>query len=457
MGLLLLTAPALAPAAAGGAAEPAADSQCAGQLLYNNVCLPKEWPPRGPISKVPVTPGYLTNPPATINIDVGRQLFVDDFLLDSARSTGVHRVHHNATYRDESNPVLSPTEPWEGAVGKTPPGMPFAEYGFASAFSGGLWWDPAAGIYKMWYRCGNTQCYATSEDGISWTKPRLPYSGKYAKYNGTNVVDASPLDGATVWLDLRPGVPADERYKMAIVCAISCSHYTLKYSADGIKWREVLNETGPTQDRASIFFNPFTSKWVYSIKQGIASADPKYDLGRSRKFWHGDDLIEAGKYTAEQPVNWTNADFLDPEVGCVSSPGNSFTQLCECSTPPPTMPPCFATMFFSLTNSLSNVDVEHAVATDNLDAVAYESVLVGLFSIFTGKECGKMCNVTGEKCSPYNRTGEWDSVFLGYSRDGFQCAPATIYILYMQPINFAANNPEQEFPAQESHNGVCAG
>ena len=25
----------------------------------------------------------------------------------------------------------------------------------------------------------------------------------------------------------------------------------------------------------------------------------------------------------------------------------------------------------------------------------------------------------GQHCSPYNRTGEWDSVFLGYSRDGF--------------------------------------
>ena len=53
-------------------------------------------------------------------------------------------------------------------------------------------------------------------------------------------------------------------------------------------------------------------------------------------------------------------DFLDPEVGCSGSAGNSFTQLY------------------------------------NLDAVAYESVLVGLFSIFTGKECGKMCNVTGQ-------------------------------------------------------------
>ena len=55
--------------------------------------------------------------------------------------------------------------------------------------------------------------------------------------------------------------------------------------------------------------------------------------------------------------------------------------------------------------------------------VADESVLVGLFSIFTGKECGRMCNITGQKCSPFNRTGEWDSVFLGFSRDVSSCLP----------------------------------
>ena len=27
----------------------------------------------------------------------------------------------------------------------------------------------------------------------------------------------------------------------------------------------------------------------------------------------------------------------------------------------------------------------------------------------------------GQKCSPYNRTGEWDSVFLGFSRDVSSC------------------------------------
>ena len=50
---------------------------------------------------------------------------------------------------------------------------------------------------------------------------------------------------------------------------------------------------------------------VYSIKVGYGldpGGDPKYLLGRSRKYWDGDDLVLAGKYTAEQPYNWTNAE-----------------------------------------------------------------------------------------------------------------------------------------------------
>ena len=40
---------------------------------------------------------------------------------------------------------------------------------------------------------------------------------------------------------------------MAVVCEVSCSHYTIKYSEDGISWRTMLNETGPTSDRATVF------------------------------------------------------------------------------------------------------------------------------------------------------------------------------------------------------------
>ena len=55
---------------------------CGGELLYNGICLPKAWPPRGPISKDPTSPPYLLAPPVNpIAIDKGRQLFVDSFLL----------------------------------------------------------------------------------------------------------------------------------------------------------------------------------------------------------------------------------------------------------------------------------------------------------------------------------------------------------------------------------------
>ena len=54
-------------------------------------------------------PYYLTNPPAVIPIDIGRQLFVDDFLI---ASTTLDRRWHNAAYYP-SNPILPIDKPWE--------------------------------------------------------------------------------------------------------------------------------------------------------------------------------------------------------------------------------------------------------------------------------------------------------------------------------------------------------
>ena len=56
-----------------------------------------------------VPPAYLTSPPDIIPIDVGRQLFVDDFLIES---TDMERIYHKA----ESyigNPVLKPDKSWQ--------------------------------------------------------------------------------------------------------------------------------------------------------------------------------------------------------------------------------------------------------------------------------------------------------------------------------------------------------
>ena len=51
-----------------------------GETSYNGIPSPAQWPPRrSSLPRDPVPPPYLESPPAVIPIDVGRQLFVDDF------------------------------------------------------------------------------------------------------------------------------------------------------------------------------------------------------------------------------------------------------------------------------------------------------------------------------------------------------------------------------------------
>ena len=61
------------------------------EMLYNGIVLPEVWPPRdvdeGGTAPVPVP--YLDDPPEVICIDLGRQLFVDDFLIASTSLTRV--------------------------------------------------------------------------------------------------------------------------------------------------------------------------------------------------------------------------------------------------------------------------------------------------------------------------------------------------------------------------------
>ncbi len=163
----------------------------AGEVLYNGIELPGQWPPeydRNPREPMP-TP-YLEDPPAVIPIDVGRQLLVDDFLIEK---TTLKRAFHTPEYHP-ANPVLKPDKPWENkSVGW-----------FASPFSGGAWYDPADRLFKLWYTGGflSSTCYATSRDGIRWEKPALDVE------SGTNIVlepvktGRRRVDTTTVWLDL---------------------------------------------------------------------------------------------------------------------------------------------------------------------------------------------------------------------------------------------------------------
>src|SRR5262250_306915 len=72
--------------------------------LYNGIRLPKPWPPQDlSLSLEPMPVPYLQSPPAVIPIDVGRQLFVDDFLVESST---MKRTFHAADLQEP--PVLRP-------------------------------------------------------------------------------------------------------------------------------------------------------------------------------------------------------------------------------------------------------------------------------------------------------------------------------------------------------------
>jgi hypothetical protein len=134
-----LVVAAIVSLAAGAPLAPAAD--VVDEVLYNGIRLPADWPPRvTELERRPVVPPYLLSPPTVIPIDVGRQLFVDDFLIES---TTLARTYHRPEFYD-GNPILEPVRSWE-RTGKGP---------MAITHSGGVCFDARDQQFKIWYMAG---------------------------------------------------------------------------------------------------------------------------------------------------------------------------------------------------------------------------------------------------------------------------------------------------------------
>ncbi len=313
--------------------------------LYNGIRLADPWPPRlRSLPGVPVTPPYLVDRPDVVPIDLGRQLFVDDFLIEQ---TSLVRTFHRPDYHP-ANPILRPVTAWElrdeyadrTHTHSNPSAMPFSD---------GIFYDPKDRLFKMWYMGGyilNT-CYATSSDGIHWEKPVLDV------VKGTNIVMSGNRDSSTVWLDQHTLDPA-QRFKMA---SFHDRYLEQFISPDGIHWKKVGN-SGTTGDRSTFFYNPFRDVWVFSLRSD-QHAGPRHRL-----YWETADFVGGAHWDNRGPVEWVGADALDPKRP------------------------------------------EYNVETElyNLDCVAYESILIGLFTMFRGER------LIREKPN---------DVCVGYSRDGF--------------------------------------
>jgi hypothetical protein len=264
-----------------------------GETLYNGIVLPEEWPPKDIDTKsdAPMPVPYLDAPPAVIPIDTGRQLFVDEFLIEK---TDLLHVYH-LPEKHPGNPVLTAETPLEKRPG----------------IVGGVcrpcvWWHPVKKEYWLWYQAGTyfngTIALATSADGIRWERPALDVNP------GSNqaLPPGFQPDSYGIVPDWEAGDP-QQRFKLFSTNPGRTQPAFSFTSPDGIHWTN-KTQTGPTGDRSSMFYNPFRKKWVYSLRTSFR--------GRSRHYRESGDFLAGAKWTSAETVPWLAADRLDaPEPG----------------------------------------------------------------------------------------------------------------------------------------------
>ena len=221
-------------------------------------------------------------------LDIGsrRELFVDEFLIDT--------IEGAALRLQEPRPggvAIAYDRPWESSI----------------AFYTTVLKD--GDVYRMYYRAANlafnptshpddhlfptATCYAESADGISWTKPDLGLVELKGSKRNNAILPGRPVYPFGPFVDGRPGVPAEERYKAVARHVGGPQRHLMAYtSADGIHWRTVRDEPIIPQTLENNFDSQNVAFW--SEAEGRYVAYVRHMVGGRRS-------------TARA----TSADFLD--------------------------------------------------------------------------------------------------------------------------------------------------
>ncbi|MFN2352056.1 MAG: glycosyl hydrolase family 32 [Kiritimatiellia bacterium] len=342
------------------------------ERLYNGIRLTASWPPKDISQQCdePMRVPYLENPPEIIPIDVGRQLFIDNFLVEE---TSLERIFHKPA-RYKHNPVLRP---------ETPDELRFPSIGFQQ---GGVFYNPAKGVFEMFYHSNEqaSRCrhIAISADMLNWTRIDTGLgAGNMFREPGPAFQGLDLRDGGhvfAVWLDLDAVHPV-ERYKLLSLAKYAHAKpppggmsHSLHTSPDGIHWSAAV-PAGKADDAQSFFYNPFRHVWVYSIKRSLKRNGKNL---RARWYAESRDFLKGGNW--DNAVYWTCADRLDipePHNGYPAYPVQG--DVCQLYT---------------------------------LHGVAYESIMLGMHEIHRGPH-----NSTCEQ----GRFPKLTDLEMGFSRDGF--------------------------------------
>jgi hypothetical protein len=198
------------------------------------------------------------------------ELFISRDLVEAIDGLS-YTLHPGVKHEDR--PVLTMDCPWEG---------------YRQVMWGDVLFDEEEQLFKMWYFTdtgGSTEyfphrwtlLYATSEDGINWSKPLTGTSTNNGK--PTNAVAISgAVETASVTKDVF--APHDERYRM--VTFTWDKRYQTMVSPDGINWT-FTGSFGSGHDVASAVWDPYREKYVVLHKCSLT--DPGYFHSVRRFFY----------------------------------------------------------------------------------------------------------------------------------------------------------------------------
>ena len=310
-----------------------------------------------------------------VDVSVGRQLFVDDLLVESV--DGVVRCWNHPTKIDA--PFVWPES---GAAPKRVDGSSGARPGEAvnltCATDGGLWWDPTRRKFRLWYNVDwlGDICYAESPDGEKWDYPDLGI------VLGTNrIFEHDIIDSWSV----TPNYAAENPYadwKLHISYPGGYVDDRLWESHDGIHFA-ALGLAGLSGDRSTSYYDPYRSVWVFSLR------DYRDGVGRCRRYF-------ASREFGGATCRWRWPQRAD---------GREFTQPAECAGAPE------PEEWLVSTNGVRR-------SLYSFNAVAYESLMLGVMEILYNTPGD---NGDCEKVGLPKQTG----LHFCFSRDGKTYEPRT--------------------------------
>ena len=247
---------------------------------------------------------------AAIDISTGRQLFVDDFLVET--TTNVVRSWNRPIKMDA--PVI-----WPGLEGAAPSkldgsrksGSGDTSVNLTCATDGGLWWDPTRRKFRLWYQADwlGDICYAESADGLKWDYPDLGI------VPGTNrIFEHDIIDSWSV----TPNYAAKNPYadwKLHVSYPYTSMEWPpttddrLWESVDGIHFSS-LGLAGRSGDRSTSYYDPFRGVWVFSLRSASLPRTRHYFASREfggeecRWSWPGDRSAPESLRNLLAPEKW---------------------------------------------------------------------------------------------------------------------------------------------------------